>query len=288
MKRTILALLGLVAATTAKAEELTYYMMTTANSPLMKITEPMITKLRENYTIDWKQNAGCAVRNQVNKETKPIFVELVTGQMWMSLQDGNNNCVIELDKIRWVMITDTAYKLCVKADNTVQNFNDLVAAKNAKFGYATGTIGKPLIEGLNKDIGSSWSPIILTNSNSLLTALMAKDVDAAMLNIVTADAQVAAGNLRCVATTQRDQETSLSKLSPKTNKILTEWTLSFALGLKNVNDQQYAKISENIKATLPKVEMPKNVIVTSIIDTKEEILKKKVEDATINLYAITK
>lgn len=288
MKQLLLALFALTAATVAKAEEFTYYMMTTANSPQIKFTEAMVSKLRETYKIDWKQNVGCAVRNQVNKETKPIFIEFVTGQMWMSLQDGNTNCVIDLDNIRWLMISDTPYRVCVKSTSNINNFQELVAAKNIKFGYATGTIGKSLIESINKDLGSTWQPVISTNSNSILTALLANDIDASILFSVVADAQIASGNIRCFATTEKDQPNSLSKLSPKTNKKLSEWSLSIPLGVKNVSNEQFNKIAADIKTTLAKAELPKNVTIYSLQNMSENQLKEKVLDATIRLYEVTK
>lgn len=289
MKKIFITLSAMILSlATAHAESFTYYMMTTANSPSIKITEPLINKLRESYTIDWKQNAGCAVKTQVERETNPIFVELVTGQMWMSLNEKNTNCVIDISKIRWVMVTETAYKFCVRADSTIKTFKDLVDLKDARVAYATGTVGKPLIESLNKDLNASWRSILLTNSNAMLTALMAKDIDAAMLNIVASDPQESSNNIRCLATTEVGKENSLSKISPKTNPLLSKWALGYAVGLKNVSDQQYLKISNELKSLLPRVEMPKNVSVTSIANTLEKELRDKVNDATINLHEATK
>lgn len=289
MKKFISVLCLMLSTSVASAQEkFTYYMMSTSNSPMIKITEPLVTKLRETYEIDWKQNVGCSVKTQVDKETKPIFVELVTGQYWMSLYEGNNNCTIDLTKIRWVMFTDTAYKLCVKADSPVNNWQDLAATKEAKIAYTTGTVGKPLLESLNKDLGTTYKPVLLTNSNAALTALLAKDIDAALLNVLAADPQLSQGNIKCVATTERDKPTSLRKISPKSNPLLTEFQLGYALGVKNITDEQFNKISSEVKNVLPTVKMPENVAVYSLRTMSEKDLRNKVDDATVNLYAATK
>jgi len=289
MKKFIIALFALISFPALAAQEkFTYYMMTTSNSPSIKITEPLITKLKETYDIDWKQNVGCAAKTQVDRDPNPIFVELVTGQYWMSLFENNTNCIIDMSKIKWVLLAETAYKVCVKNDSPVNNWEQLTKLTDTKFGYTSGTIGKPLIESLGKDNNATFRPVMLTNSNAALTALLAKDIDVAFLNVLAADPQEAQGNIKCVATTEKNNEKSLSKFSPKTNKLMTEWSLTYAVGLKNVNDQQYTKIVNELKNTLPKVEMPKNVQVHSIVNMTEKDLQNKVNDATVNLYAATK
>lgn len=288
MKKFITVCLMLASTELAAQEKFTYYMMTTSNSPSIKITEPLVTKLKEAYEIDWKQNVGCAVKSQVDKETRPIFVELVTGQYWMSLYENNHNCTIDMSKIRWIMLVDTNYKVCVKADSNIRTWQDLSKATDVRFAYTTGTIGKPLIESLNKDQGSSFRPVLLTNSNAALTALLAKDVDVAFLNVIAADPQLDQSNIRCIATTEKNKETSLAALSPKTNKLLTEFALGYAVGVKNVSDAQFDKIIKELKTLLPSVIMPNNVKVSNINDLGEKVLRDKVNDATINLYEATK
>lgn len=289
MKKFITTVFFLLTTSFATAQEkFTYYMMTTSNSPMMRISEPLVTKLRETYDIDWKQNVGCSVKNQVDKETKPIFVELVTGQYWMSLYEGNNNCTINMTNMRWILFTDTAYKICVKADSTVNSWKDLSEFKEAKVAYTTGTVGKPLIESLNKNLGTTFKPVLLTNSNAALTSLLAKDIDAAFLNVLAADPQLLQGNIKCIATTEKNKNNSLSKISPKSNPLLTEFQLGYALGVKNVTEEQYQKISAEIKNVLPSIKIPENVSVYSLRDLTERDLQGKVNDATINLYEATK
>jgi tripartite-type tricarboxylate transporter receptor subunit TctC len=288
MKTLIFTFLLLFNTGLAAQEKFTYYMMTTSNSPSMKITEPLVNKLREIYEIDWKQNVGCAVKSQVDKETRPIFVELVTGQYWMSLYEKNNNCIIDMSKIRWIMLVDTTYKVCVKVDSNITDWNDLLKTNDARFAYTTGTVGKPLLESLNKDLNAAFRPVILTNSNAALTALLAKDVDVAFLNVLAADTQISQGNIRCIATTEKDKENSLSTLSPKTNKLLTNFALGYAIGVKNVTDDQFKKIVDEMKILLPNAKIPNNVKVSSIKDMSEKELRSKVDDATINLYEATK
>ena len=193
-----------------------------------------------------------------------------------------------MSKIRWIMLVDTNYKVCVKADSNIRTWQDLSKATDVRFAYTTGTIGKPLIESLNKDQGSSFRSVLLTNSNAALTALLAKDVDVAFLNVIAADPQLDQGNIRCIATTEKNKESSLAALSPKTNKLLTEFALGYAVGVKNVSDVQFDKITKELKTLLPSVTMPNNVKVSNINDLGEKVLRDKVNDATINLYEATK
>lgn len=290
MRRIIAVMIALFSSLSLShaKDKFTYYMMTTSNSPSIKITEPLITRLRESYDIDWKQNVGCAAKTSVDKESQPIFVELVTGQYWMSLYEKNTNCIIDMSKIRWIMVVDTAYKICVKADSTVQSWKDLVEKKDQRFAYTTGTVGKPLIESINRDLSTDFRPVILTNSNAALTALLARDIEVAFLNVLAADPQVSQGNIRCLATTEKNKENSLSQLSLKTNKLLSEFVLGYAIGVKNVTEEQFSNISREMRSLLPSVTMPGNVTVTSIVSMPEKDLRNKVNDATINLYEATK
>jgi tripartite-type tricarboxylate transporter receptor subunit TctC len=289
MKHIVIALSLILGLTSAHAKDkFTYYMMTNTNSPSMKVTEPFVERLRDFYEIDWKPNVGCNAKNQVERETNPIFVELVTGQYWMSLHDGNKNCVIDLDQYKWLMIYETAYKVCVRNDSEINSFNDLIKNKNHKIAYATGTVSKLIIESINKDFDTSFKPILLRTSNDILTAMLSKDVDVGILNILTADPQQASNNIKCFATTEKNKETSLSKLAPKMNPLLSTFSLGYAVGVKNVSDDQFKNIQSTLISVLEKTVLPKNINIISIKDMSEKDLRSKVNDATVNLYEATK
>lgn len=289
MKFLLTALSMIFGVSVAQAQtNFKYYGMTTANSPSTKVTEALIEKLKGTYTIDWKQNAGCAIKTQVEKDTDPIFVEFAPGQYWMSLYDGNKNCVFDIEKIRYLAIIENSYSICVRADSTIGSMKDVMSLPNVGIAYATGTPAKPMIESINKNYNTSIKPVLVTNSNAALTALLSKDVDVAYMISTVTIPQVAQNTIKCIATTESGKDNSLDKQLTKVNPAITTFNTQYVIGLKNVDDKRFKEISAEMNKVLASIQLPSNAIVTSLANSSEKDLTAKVNKITKDLYEATK
>lgn len=288
MKKIITALFASIFATSVQAQPtFTYYMMTTSNSPSIKVTETLVDKLKQSYNIDWKPNAGCAIKNQVEKDTNPMFVEFVPGQYWMSLYEGNKNCVFDIEKIRYLMIVENSYAFCVRKDSDLNSVQDLLSKEN-NVAYPTGVPVKPLIEQMNKQYDAKLKPVMVTNSNSAVTALLAKDVNVAFIVNTAAAAQLSQGTVKCIGTTESNQDHSLDKTLTKISPAITQYHVQYVIGLKNVDDAKFKEISAELTKILSTTQLPNTVRVTSLNNSSEADLTRKVHKITKDLYEATK
>jgi len=272
-------------------KEITYYHMFSKNTPTLAQTEIIVESLKSISDIDFKQGMACSVKNKFDRDTSPAIVEIATGRYWYTLQSNDELCNIDLKSVRWLGGQKLTYNLCVKNDSKVQNNDDLLKLDIRTAGFASGSHGGHWLEKLNIHYNTKLKAIEYPNSGGAVIALISGEVDVAIISDVAAEKQEINNTIRCLGTTDQNSEKSLSKIFPKIPKAISDSGTIFAIGIKNVSDNEYKSFllaMQKAKIVLDK-NFPSNKFY--IIDNKkntEESFSKEINQAIFGLYQATK
>lgn len=289
MKKLLIALAGLAmmsASAVAQQQPLSYFMLTSPGGAAIRVTEPFVAGLNERYTVDFRREMGCGGRAQLERHTGPALLELPVGQYWQGRFDGSNNCVFDLTKVRWITLYQQVHNICVRSDSPIRTMNDYIAARNVIFANAPGTPGNLITDSLNRLYGANIRSINLGNSNVIVTALLAGDVQAGFLLASVSDSQVAQGNIRCISTTDVNKESSLKSNYPRIPEALSTFRSMFAVGAVNMNDQQLTAIIDHIRTIIPR--LPTLPGTTRLSITSGDNIDRAMRASTVDLLNVSR
>jgi hypothetical protein len=292
MKTTVylfLVFLGLVSPVAAQIQtpdKVTFYHMASQNTPSLPIREAMVADLSRSMTVDWKRGAGCAIKPQMQKDGRPLIVEFVSGRFWMSLQENNEDCTLDLDSLYFVSQISYPYEFCVKAGSDIRASDFL--ARSTTVGYNSGTGFAYFLKETQQHYQVDHKGILFKNSNDTLLGLLSGDVKIAILGILTSQPQKESGTIQCWATTRPGQNNSVDRLLPRVNRAYTTESSVWNLAIKNMNEQQKLEVIRSVQNTAKAITPLASRLIIGQDQVDEGHIRQSVKDSIFGMYEQTK
>lgn len=284
-----LILFTVMLPTVAQARDqnkVTFYHMASQNTPSLPIREAMVADLSRSMTVDWKRGAGCAIKPQMQKDTGPAIVEFVSGRFWLSLQEKNEDCTLDLDSLFFVSQISYPYEFCVKSGSNFQAKDFLT--KPSTVGYSSGTGFAYFLKETYRYYQVDHKGILFKNSNDTLLGLLSGDVKVAILGVLTSQPQKESGMIQCWATTRPGQNNSIDQLLPKVNRAYTTESSVWNLAVKNMDQKQKAEVIRSVQNTAKAITPLASKMVIGQDNTEERHIRQSVKDSIFGMYDQTR
>ena len=281
-----LSLVSPAAAQTRSTDKVTFYHMASQNTPSLPIREAMVADLSRSMEVDWKRGAGCAIKPQMQKDTKPLIVEFVSGRFWMSLQENNEDCTLDLDSLYFVSQISYPYEFCVKAGSHIRASDFLT--KPTTVGYNSGTGFAYFLKETQQQYHVDHKGVLFKNSNDTLLGLLSGDVKIAILGVLTSQPQKESGTIQCWATTRPGQNNSLDRLLPRVNRAYTTESSVWNLAVKNMEEQQRIEVMRSVQNTAKTITPLANRLVIGQDRVDENHIRQSVKDSIFGMYEQTR
>ncbi len=290
MIRIILTLAFVLLAWSGKAAEpITYYSLTGKSTPHLFLIESWVKEMKKEISIDWRPGLSCGGTSSWLEDKKPKIVEFVSGRVWQSLDEDNNDCIIDYKNLQYISLVEYYYDICVPHDSKIKNVHDIIAHKKLTMAHGSGTALHKWAGELNRLYGSNVKPIAFKASGDAMLATLSGDTDFAFVSTLIADQNLKSGKIRCIASTMPNQDNSLNKLLPKINVLLNNHVNLFPLASAGLDQRTLQLAKQSVKKASAQFELPKGLKIY-LVENKEEDnqIKEKVRSQIEQLHQYTK
>jgi tripartite-type tricarboxylate transporter receptor subunit TctC len=246
MRKFLLSLLFVMSP--AMATDITVYEMLSKGNPASQITQKWAQALSPGFRVDFRSGLGCAGRDSFVKDRGASLAIVFPGRIWGSLDRGEDTCVVDVTQYKPVAIYEYYNKLCTAADQpyTLKDLFD--TTKTLRIGIQP--VANPhqyWVDDLNRKYGTQHRTVTAySNSGEISRGVVAKDVEFGLFSGVTADALIAAGKVRCFATTEPGKPDNFTKVFPRINNLLNLYNGSYIVLANNLTDQQIEELRKII------------------------------------------
>lgn len=288
MKKIILTL-ALLASTSAMSASINLYEMLSKTNPAAGITQQWVQALDGKFKIDYKSGLGCAGRDSFVADQGPSIAIVFPGRIWGSIDRGEDTCVVDVSKYKPIAVYEYYNKVCTASDQpyTVKDLMD--PTKSFKIGIQP--VANPhqyWVDDLNRQYGTKHKSVTAyKNSGEISRGVVAKDVEFGLFSGVTADKLIAAGKVKCFATTDVRQPDSFTKVFPKINPLLNTYNGSYIVLANNITDAQAQEMRSVVNEVNKKIrDSGTSSLIIPELDAKG--MQKYVDDQVVNMLKVTK
>ena len=268
-------------------EKLTYYHMVTKTTPGLNVTQSLIEDFKKNnIDINFKLGINCAAKSYVDNEKNPILVEFYTGRYWLSLQTKDDQCNIDLSKLKYLGYNTLWYQVVVPMDSKIKTFDDIAKVKSIAYAGHTTLV---LIEEINKKYKTNIKAIEFGNSNDTAKGILAGDAEVGIIADVTASKMLESNLMRIIAYGDPKKENSVFSYLPNLPKNLGLVSASYIFAVKNSDDDLYRKLAASMKQSKKEIDkkIPENRLIV-VDSTNNADMSNLVYDYTFGLFELTK
>lgn len=289
MKKLISAFI-ITAASTVGAADLTYYQLSSRTEPTVPIQDIWISSMESNgISITAKRGMGCGGMSAYQANPGAKLVYFSGGRYWFSLQKNESACVIDLDSIKWVATVSDPYLLCSRVDSQVKDKNSFLKQKRLTIGSTGAAPFGSWITDYNQKNNTDHKFISFGNSTEAALALMANDVQLAILQSFAAKKHISSGKITCFASTATSSELdNFSKLHPTGDTVINEYTSTFALGAVGLSHELLSRVRKSISSASIDVSTTGFEIGYVTNDKEQEESKKMIKSLISDVLQITK
>ena len=231
--------------------EITVYDMNSKGNPGRIITQAWIDELNnQGFDVKFRPGLRCGGRDAyVGDNGKAIGISF-NGRLWGSLHRGEDQCLVDLNKVTPVSTYEYIIGLCKRADNpaTITDLRD-------KGGYtvalnANGNPHREWVLDVNRQYGVANKPLTnYKNSGAVSLGLLSGDADFGLLSMLTAKPLVEQGKLACVGTTDPADANEFKKVFSKVHPLLNGFNGGYIVTGRNLSSDEAAKITKVIAVT---------------------------------------
>lgn len=289
MKKLIIAF-TIAAASSVNAADLTYYQLSSRTEPTVPIQDAWIASMESNgISVTAKRGMGCGGMSAYQSDTGAKLVYFSGGRYWFSLQKNESACVIDLDSIKWVATVSDPYLLCSRTDSKINNKDSFLKQKQLTIGSTGAAPFSSWIADYNRKNNTAHKSISFGNSTEAALALMANDVQLAILQAFAAKKHMANGKITCFASTATSSELdNFSKLHPTGDKVINEYTSTFALGAVGLSRDLLSRVRRSISSTSIDASTTGFEIRYVTTNKEQEASKKMIKSLISDVLQITK
>lgn len=229
-------------------KEITVYDMNSKGNPGSIITQAWISELnKQGFNVKFKPGLKCGGRDAYVKDTGRAIGISFNGRLWGSLHRGEDQCLVNLNKVTPMSTYEYIIGLCKRSDNpaTITDLRD-------KGGYtvalnATGNPHKEWVLDVNRQYGVNNKPLPnYKSSGPIALGLLSGDADFGLLSMLTAKPLIEQGKLACVGTTDPADANEFKKVFSKVHPLLNGYNGGYIVTGRNIETKEAAKITEII------------------------------------------
>lgn len=289
MKKLIIAFF-ITASSVVGAADLTYYQLSSRTEPTVPIQDAWIESLEsKGISVTAKRGMGCGGMTAYQADPAAKLVYFSGGRYWLSLQKNEKACVIDLDSIEWVATVSDPYLMCSLADSEIQNSNSFRQKKQLTIGSTGAAPFSSWISDYNRKNHTTHKSISFGNSTESAMALLAKDIQVAVLQAIAAKKHISSGKIKCFASTATSSDlTNFSSLHPTGDKVINEYTSTFALGAVGLSQDMLSRVRQAISSTSVDVSTTGFEIRYVTTDKEQQDGKKMIKSLITDVLQITK
>lgn len=290
MKQIATAVVTTAMAFSATAQEaIQYYSLTSATTPHLSVTDSWIQDMRKTLKVDWYPGLSCGGKDTWQKDQRPKMVEFVSGRYWQSLDENNTSCTMDLNGMRYISMLEYTYEVCVPSNSPFKSIQDIVSAPKATMAYGSGTALHKWATDVNQKYQANIKPVVFKASGAAMLGTLAGDTDFAFVASLVAAKNVESGKVRCFATTQSGQKSSLDRLLPKVDPLLNGHVNLFPLAATGLSNKDLDSARSSVARVSKTAILPPGVSIFVAQNAKdEEKIKSRVEQQINDLYRVTK
>ena len=229
-------------------KEITVYDMNSKGNPGSIITQAWISELnKQGFNVKFKPGLKCGGRDAYVKDTGRAIGISFNGRLWGSLHRGEDQCLVNLNKVTPMSTYEYIIGLCKRSNNpaTITDLRD-------KGGYtvalnATGNPHKEWVLDVNRQYGVNNKPLPnYKSSGPIALGLLSGDADFGLLSMLTAKPLIEQGKLACVGTTDPADANEFKKVFSKVHPLLNGYNGGYIVTGRNIETKEAAKITEII------------------------------------------
>lgn len=224
---------------------ITVYDMNSKGNPGRIITQAWVDELnKQGFEVKFKPGLKCGGRDAyVGDKGKAIGISF-NGRLWGSLHRGEDQCLVDLNKVTPVSTYEYLIGLCKRSDNpaTIADLRD-------KGGYtvalnANGNPHKEWVLDVNRQYSVANKPLTnYKNSGAISLGLLSGDADFGLLSLLTAKPLVVQGKLTCVGSTDPADANEFKKVFSKVHPLLNGFNGGYVVTGRNLTADEAAKIT---------------------------------------------
>jgi tripartite-type tricarboxylate transporter receptor subunit TctC len=250
MKKLIIAFF-ITASSVVGAADLTYYQLSSRTEPTVQIQDAWLNSLESSgISVTAKRGMGCGGMTAYQADPAAKLVYFSGGRYWLSLQKNETACVIDLDSIEWVATVSDPYLMCSLADSPIQNSDSFKQKKQLTIGSTGAAPFGSWVSDYNRKNHTTHKSISFGNSTEAAISLLAKDIQVAVLQAFAAKKHISSGKIKCFASTASSSDMeNFSSLHPTGNKVINEYTSTFALGAVGLSHNMLSRVRQSISST---------------------------------------
>jgi tripartite-type tricarboxylate transporter receptor subunit TctC len=289
MKKLIIAFF-ITASSVVGAADLTYYQLSSRTEPTVLIQDAWIDSLEsKGISVTAKRGMGCGGMTAYQADPAAKLVYFSGGRYWLSLQKNEKACVIDLDSIEWVATVSDPYLMCSLADSAIQDSNSFRQKKQLTIGSTGAAPFSSWISDYNRKNHTTHKSISFGNSTEAAMALLAKDIQVAVLQAIAAKKHISSGKIKCFASTATASAlANFSSLHPTGDKVINEYTSTFALGAVGLSHDMLSRVRQAISNTSVDVSTTGFEIRYVTTDKEQQDGKKMIKSLITDVLQITK
>ena len=192
-----------------------------------------------------KQSGGCgeAVANFEGSTTPSAIVW--SNSMYRNSRKSKQNCVIDYEKAKPVMVTRVPYEVCVRSDYTLP----YTTSKPLSFGTNKFVPNQDHLKELNTNVkGLKFYNVIHKGSGHVLSSLINGDIDVGFIARNSAQKAMDKGSIKCLYSSGENRQNGqqpLSSLVPNTG--LATFNLGMMVWVNNMSDNDVEQLVAKLK-----------------------------------------
>jgi len=250
MKNVFLIVITVLCSVAVHATDITVYDMNSKGNPGAVITESWIKALeQQGYQVTYRGGMGCAGRDLFVKDQGAALGIVFAGRVWGSLDRGEDQCVVDLDRTPAISSYEYTIELCTRSDSGLAA-SDLLGDRPLKIGFNdSNNPHRYWTLALNRLYGVNHKPVGgYKNSGAVTLAILSGDIDLGMTSSLSVRSAVAEGKLKCLATTDSAQDHAFVKLFSRIDPLLNQFNGVYGVLANNLSDRQRQEINSIITA----------------------------------------
>jgi len=289
MKNVFLAMITVLCSAAVQAASITVYDMNSKGNPGAVITESWIKALEQRgYQVTYRGGMSCAGRDLFVKDQGAALGIVFAGRVWGSLNRGEDQCVVDLDRTPAISSYEYTIELCTRSDSGLE-VGDLLRDKQLKIGFNdSNNPHRYWTQALNHHYGVNHKPVGgYKNSGAVTLAILSGDIDFGLTSSLSVRSAVTEGKLKCVATTDSAQEHAFTKLFSQINPLLNQFNGVYGVLANNLSESQRQEINQII-TEVGKELADQNRTVLRVSDQSEERNRQYLEQVIRQTLSVTK